>query len=212
MVFRTLTAAAILALGTTAVVAAPHEGFYVGADAGQAKLDGYADHHGARLSPSDDTATAYTILAGYRFSKYFALETGYADLGDFTAVVAAPCPAVLPAPDCTIDVDTRMSGAFVNAIGALPLGEHAYLSATLGAFYHNAETTAVLDSNVAHTKDSGTVAHFGIGLGFPVSERFEITVDWMRLQEIDVSTSSSPSPYTYDAGFSVLTAGARFFF
>src|SRR5687767_7898130 len=70
--------------------------WYLGLDVGQAKLD-----HATAFeeeSDLDDTSTAYTLRVGYQFNRYFALEGGYTDLGDFDATVTPVCIPEQPCP------------------------------------------------------------------------------------------------------------------
>jgi OOP family OmpA-OmpF porin len=215
MLFRHLAASAALMLCTTAAFSqqnAPREGFYLGVDAGQATIDLFSAEGLSLVERGDDTSTSYKFRVGYRFSRYFTLETGYADLGDFSSELFIPCPPVIGL-DCSFDVDTAIDGAFINAIGTLPLGEHVYLSATLGGFYRQVESTTVIGSAAPErATDSGTVAQYGVGIGFPLNDRFEITVDVMRTGEIGFSYASAPSFDTTGGEFTVISAGARFIF
>ena len=56
------------------------DGWYVGVEAGQSKLD---RHDFIGVVSQDDSSEAWSVLAGYRCSRYFSLEGGYTDLGDF---------------------------------------------------------------------------------------------------------------------------------
>jgi OOP family OmpA-OmpF porin len=213
MLFRTLAASAALMLCSTTAVgqqAAPREGFFLGVDAGKSTIDLFSAGSLSLVERGDDTSTSFKFRIGYRFSRYFTLETGYADLGNFSAELFVPCPAVVGI-DCSFDVDTGINGAFVNAIGTLPVSEHVYLSATLGLFFHQVESTTVIGSAAPErATDSGEVALYGIGIGFPIDERFEITVDVMRTGDINFTYASAPS---FTGGeFTTISAGARFIF
>jgi hypothetical protein len=212
MSFRVLVASAALMLCTMTAFGqqAAREGFFLGVDAGKSTMDLFSAGSLSLRERGDDTSTSYKFRIGYRFSQYFTLETGYADLGDFSSELFVPCPAVIGI-DCSYDVDTAIDGAFINAIGTLPVGEHVYLSATLGLFFRQVEATTVIGSEAAErATDSGEVAQYGIGIGFPIDERFEITVDVMRTGDITFTYASAPS---FTGGeFTTISAGARFIF
>jgi hypothetical protein len=89
---KTIAALALL-LGATAAsyaqTPADSQKFYVGVQVGQTRLDREDFDESVVL---DDEALAYSLLVGYRFSQYFALEAGYASLGEFSAEFPLFCP------------------------------------------------------------------------------------------------------------------------
>ena len=89
---RTVAALAALLFATTAAFAQAPAGtqkIYVGVQVGQSRLD-REDFNESVVR--DDEATAYSLLVGYRFSRYFAMEAGYANLGEYTAEFPLFCP------------------------------------------------------------------------------------------------------------------------
>jgi OmpA-OmpF porin, OOP family len=196
--------------------AAPHTGFFVGVDAGQSDLESFTTSPYQLFDGSngngDDRSTAFKLRAGYRFSRYFTLETGYAALGGFSTELFVPCVAQVGV-DCSYDIDTSIDGAFVNAVGTLPIGQHFYFSATVGGLFWKVETTSVIGTEPpGHESDSGAVAQYGIGLGFPLTERFEITLDWMRTDNIDFEYDDVATFGSYGGEITIISAGARFIF
>ncbi len=199
--------------GTAAAQQASSTGFYVGADVGQSKLGSFDFGDQEAFATRDDTDTSFRFNVGYRFSEYVALETGVADFGSFDTEVAMVCIAIVGV-DCTHRVSTSMDGAFVNAIGTWPLGRHVYLSAAVGAFYYRADTRVALDTTAtpARTRDSGTAAQYGVGAGFPVNDRFTITLDWQRVEDTSIHPWPVSPTLRHDADLTTLTAGVRFSF
>ena len=61
-------------------------GFYIGGALGQSSFDVEC----ARTTSCDDSDSSWKIFGGYQFNKHFALEFGYADLGETTASVPVP--------------------------------------------------------------------------------------------------------------------------
>ncbi len=57
---------------------AADQGFYIGANVGQAKLSTTA-----QINPATTSTTAFSVLGGYQINKYFAVEGQYINLGDF---------------------------------------------------------------------------------------------------------------------------------
>jgi OOP family OmpA-OmpF porin len=84
------TGLAILGMASTLVFTGPtlaqDTGFYVGGALGQTSFD--VDCTGT--TSCDDKDSSWKIFGGYQFNKHFALEFGYADLGETTASVSVP--------------------------------------------------------------------------------------------------------------------------
>jgi OmpA-OmpF porin, OOP family len=176
--------------------AVPRTGLFVGAEGGPSDLERFATTYvllggSGSGSRSDDSSIAYKLRIGYRLSRYFTLEAGYANLGSFSSELFVPCVAH----------------------GTLPIGERFYLSATVGGFFRHAESTSVIGSEPpGHASDSGTVGQYGIGLGFPLTERFEITLDWMRTGDISFEYEDVATFGSNGGEVTIISAGARFIF
>ena len=106
----------------SAIVVAPafaaDEGFYVGADVGQASTNTF--------DLSKKTDTAFSVLGGYQFMKYLAAEIQYNDFGSITGAGGGP--------------SVKISGYSGAAVGILPLndqlsllGKFGYASTKLGS-------------------------------------------------------------------------------
>jgi OOP family OmpA-OmpF porin len=83
------------AMAQTRPAATPEQRIYVGASLGQSKIkldsaDFSAAGFGAATTSTDDTDSAYKLYAGYNFNRVWAIEGGYADLGEATFSMAAP--------------------------------------------------------------------------------------------------------------------------
>ena len=78
----TLVAALALCSFACSALAAKESGAYIGGGIGSTaynddkKLDDY---------DLDDNAVGWTLFAGYRFFKFFAIEGGYTNFGEFSA-------------------------------------------------------------------------------------------------------------------------------
>lgn len=200
---------------TTAAHAADHK-FYIGLDVGQANFDS-TEIFDNPVRSSDDTSMTFTIKAGYRFNRYFALEGGYSDLGDYEATQAGLCLPVGPTPICGGEVRTRTSidGVMVTAIGILPLTQHFELTASAGAIYREVDYDYRISANESRSlSDEGTVMKFGVGAGFPINERFELGLDVTTYREVGVGISSASGEINTvnDGESTVVTLGARWRF
>ena len=105
--------------------------FYVGVQVGQSTLDRQSSDLGANF---DDHDVAYSLLAGYRFSRFYALELGYNDLGGFSAEFPNTCPA---APSCPPDIgNTALKSLVLNNVLVWPIAEHFHLKGTIGMNFY----------------------------------------------------------------------------
>jgi hypothetical protein len=165
--------------------------FYLGIDAGQAKL------HRSRAAlamtgPRETAATGWKLRFGYRFSPYFSLETAVTDFGacDGTSqvVLFAGSPHAAPAPG---DHRTSAKGMEVSAIGSWPLGQRFYVSATAGILRR--ETRTVFESRTAgrpgfRGKDGDLATQLGTAFGFVVDETLDVVASWTRSRHLSGDT------------------------
>jgi len=164
---KAIAALAALFCATTAAfpqAPADTQKIYVGVQFGQSRLDRENFHESV---VRDDEATAYSLLVGYRFSRYFALEAGYANLGEYTAEFPLFCPG---GSGCASDFgETSIDGLVLNAIGIWPVSKHIHLKASLGLNYHDlnaslstpgsdtqALKSAIAQSGAQHVRDTLT--------------------------------------------------------
>ncbi len=78
--------------------------------------------------------TGYKLFGGYQFNKYFGLEGGYFDLGQFGFT-----STTLPAGSLTGNV--KIQGLSVGAVGTLPLTERFSAFGRLGLNYAQSRTS-----------------------------------------------------------------------
>lgn len=111
--------------------------WYLGASVGQSSIDATSseieqgflvdDGFVATGTSLDDTDTGWKGYLGYRFNRFFALEGGYADLGEAffnTTIVAAPPPVDLLTP-FPIRGTATADGVLLSAVLHLPLGDRS---------------------------------------------------------------------------------------
>lgn len=203
----TAALAALLWLGASGVHAQGGltRGWYAGAEIGQSKLE-RDDFIG--ITSEDDSSEAYALLFGYRFSRYFSLEAGYTDMGDFHATVLPDCPSCVEE-----SVSTSIDGFFVNAIGTWPIAEYFQLRGLLGMTERDLAISSVSSQFSTSWSESGTSLSYGIGVGIPINEHFEIDLDLVRYTEIGIGLTLDSSLGTYDQTEATLALlGVRFHF
>ena len=188
--------------------------FYVGADLGLSRMD-QPDIVGVANS-SDEDAFSWSLRFGYRFNRFFSLEGGYADLGDFDYEFRGACTMQFPSTcGSTGDTRTSVDGFLVNAVGTVPIGRRFLLTGSVGALYREVEYSAPASSIGPHfSSTEGTAWRVGIGAAFPLNERLEIGLDLVHYMDVGVAFDmSSGNLHTVDDGDATsVTLGLRLWF
>jgi hypothetical protein len=155
-------------------------GPYVGVGLGEfnAKIDNLDDVAASIDNIDDATDTAWKVFFGYRFAKYFALETDYLDLGNPNANFGGS------GTDGKYDVD--LSGFGIYAIGTLPLGIFE-LFAKLGYYFHDLtlhvdfNNIGVNNGQVFESDDSGQAWVYGVGAGVTFIDHLNVNIEYEML-------------------------------
>ena len=127
----------------------------------------------------DVNGTAYTVSLGHRFTRSFALEAGYADIGKLERTVVTPATRKTPAR--TSIREERADGFQLLAVGSLPLTRQASGLSLYG---------------IAGSFDGDFT--FGGGLKHPLSKQFDIRVQAQRyLTGPDVTVYSLGALYRF---------------
>src|ERR1700733_12628496 len=139
--FSMVAGAAALVLTMSPSVFADGAGWYTGFNAGQSRAkinhtriaDGLLDDWFTTTSISnDDLHFGFKAFGGYAFNRYFALESGYFNLGKF-GFTADTLPAG------SLRGDVKLQGANFDAVGSVPLGDKFSLFARAGVNYADAK-------------------------------------------------------------------------
>jgi OOP family OmpA-OmpF porin len=170
---------------------------------------------GSPVTESDDRSTSWAFKAGYRFHRYFAVEVGYTNLGDFDTTIGQSCFG-MQLQICTPiqRMRTSIDGFSVDAIGVLPVSRHVELMGKVGGF-HRTASFSLLD--VPHGDDfvdrKSTVWKFAIGAGFPMNDRLALSVDAVRYLDVGIARDPSGNHFLADDGDgTVISLGARWNF
>ena len=113
----------------------------------------------------DDTDTAGKILGGYQFSKNFALEGAYVDLGQAKSG----------------NVTFGAAGFEAAGVGMLPLGGSGFSALARGGLFI---WKADLKAPGASTDATGTNLTYGLGLKFDFNRDFSARVEWQRYKDV----------------------------
>jgi OmpA-OmpF porin, OOP family len=153
-------------------------GWYIGIGIGQSKYRGACDDVSGPGVTCKETDTAGKILGGYQLSRNFALELGYADLGQAKATLSGSGSATI-----------GTKGFELTGIGMLPLGDRFSLLARAGLFHWNVDAkdgTGLIGSATA----SGTDLTFGFGAKFDFTKDFAIRGEWQRYKDVGDSNTT----------------------
>lgn len=120
------------------------------------------------LEPSDrefDKNQTWALGVGWRFNKVFSLEGGYNDLGRYST----------PGIGGIINADVR--SLEIGMAAKLAFGEsRLFGQARAGA--HHWENK--LHSFAVSSRETGTDAYYGLGLGYDITDTVSVTVGYER--------------------------------
>ena len=103
------------------------QGWYAGVGVGQTNIDTAGDFDPSAGESADDSDTAFKVFGGYGFSRNFALEFGYADLGEFTF------------SEPGFNVDSESTAIFAELVGRAKVHERVDVFGKLGVAYWDVE-------------------------------------------------------------------------
>jgi OOP family OmpA-OmpF porin len=150
---------ALIAATLFAATAAQASDVYVGAGVGQSRLKGVDANDIGRGISLDSKDTAGKIFVGNQFTKNFALEASYFDLGDFTATNRFGTSASVGA-----------RGFGLDAVGTLPLTQKLDALGRVGV------TRTRLDGSLAGFNDHKNVTEpkAGLGLQYKLTDNLKV--------------------------------------
>lgn len=161
---------ATLAGITSSIAIAGDSGWYGGANIGQsrAKIDEARITNGLLTGgvtttsiDEDDRDTGYKIFGGYRLNRYFALEGGYFNLGEFGFTSTTSPPGSLTGK-------TKLQGLNFDVVGILPLSQRFSAFGRVGVNYAESKTNFSRTGAVSPPADpspSSRDANYKVGLG-----------------------------------------------
>ena len=177
---------ATLAVTLSPTAFADDAGWYAGFNAGQSRASiddgritsGLLGEGFTTTSISDDDShLGFKIFGGYDFNRYFALEGGYFNLGQF-GFTADTIPAG------SLRGDIKLQGANIDAVGKMPLSEQFSLFARVGLNYAKAKdsfsgTGSVAVLNPSPQKSSANYK-FGVGAEYDFTRSVGMRVEAER--------------------------------
>ena len=213
-VVRVLLGALVFAVPVAA--SAQDRGFYAGVDMGVASLPGEANLQVNDIflkdTDSDEDALVLGFTAGYRFSRYFAVEAGWIDLGENTISLADASGA-----DAARGVVRyRAEGATAAVIGMLPFGRKWEATLKLGMLFPNYHLD--IDGDVRDTpfatgfSTDETRAFGGLSVRYHVSERWHVKLAIDHYEDVGDRVSNGGGQLNSLADITTVTVGVVFRF
>jgi opacity protein-like surface antigen len=188
-----------LMLSLLAVVSVPAlaSNFYAVGSIGQSKYDAGSD---------DQSDTAFSFGAGYKFNNTFALEVGYNDMGEISDSISEN----LGGGDYYEETYSFGASAVqASLVVSLPLGESASIYGRAGFadidFDASYEAIQVVDGDVVYEEaGSGTVSEnktvFGLGFSYSFSPAVALRAEYSQYDKwegIELSTISAGLTYQF---------------
>lgn len=162
------TKAALLAAATFLAMGSAQAQSYVGFAAGQSKLDASC----AGTTSCDTSGTGFRLYGGYGLGGGWALELGYADLGEAKATADG--------------IAIKLKGTALQFGGAyqMPLGGDWGLGLRLGVASVKGKVTGSVEGVSGSDSDSSTQLYAGIGLTYALSKtsQLELAFDTTRAE------------------------------
>ena len=162
----------VAALAAAVPAAAQDRGLYLGGSVGLARYkDTCDDLQVLGATSCDGEDAAFRIFAGYSFSRYFAVETAYVNLGNVAAAVGGVIS----------DADT--DGMDLTTVLTVPLFDRLSAFGKIG--FYRLRTTIESAGVRSGETDSGFT--YGLGVGYDLG-RLGIRFDWSRYDNIRAIT------------------------
>jgi OmpA-OmpF porin, OOP family len=165
MRYRNLLGGLLLALAGTNSQAGD-SGFYLGFSVGEATQNNAVFH-------GEDESIRW--LAGYEFSKYFAVEGGFVDGGTQKDNIGS------------LRVTSSSSGVFLTLLAKYPLGKHFAPYAKFGGVTYETDTTVSNGAATAVEFGKGEDITFGGGLEYKLGDHLRLRADYEKVRVPDVA-------------------------
>jgi opacity protein-like surface antigen len=145
-------------------------GLYAGFSFGQSK---YRDIDAAWANTRSEGWKAYL---GYEFNRYLALEGGYVNLNDMTAV------------DGVMNTNIATDAWALGAVARLPLTDSLSVFGKVGAAYMLAD---IAEKNFAtgefrRSGDDDFEPNYGVGASYAVLDNIDVRAEWERFERKDL--------------------------
>jgi OOP family OmpA-OmpF porin len=131
---------------------------------------------------TDSRDPGFKVFAGYRFNRYFAVEGGYAWLGEFQATTQVTAPTT-----GALNADIRVIGLYIDAVGILPVGDRFAAFAKVGVLLSETRTTRSTYGTVTPAPGLNANASidqpnlsYGLGVQYDLEKNVTLRFVWER--------------------------------
>jgi OOP family OmpA-OmpF porin len=138
---------------------------------------------------TDSRDPGFKVFAGYRFNRYFAVEGGYAWLGEFQATTQVTAPTT-----GALNANIRVIGLYIDAVGMLPVGDRFAAFAKVGVLgsetrtFRSTSGTVTSGSNTNASTDQANLS-YGLGVQYDLEKNVTLRFVWERYIKVgDVNT------------------------
>jgi OOP family OmpA-OmpF porin len=186
----------MLSLLAAVSVPAMASNFYAAGSIGQSKYD---------VGSDDQSDTAFSFGAGYKFNNNFALEVGYIDMGE----ISDSARENLGGGDYYEETFAFGASAVqASLIVSFPLGESASVYGRAGFadidFDASYEAELVIDGDVERESGSGSISEnktvFGLGFSYSFSPAIALRAEYSQYDKwegIELSTTTVGLTYQF---------------
>ena len=190
---RALFVGILLSASTGALAQSPGAGIYLGGALGQATFKEWCTTGGtpnASFNSCKDSDSAWKLLGGYRFNRYFAIEASYIEWGEVTANVN------LGVPPTVIEVAASQHSYGLAAVGTLPLAERFELFGKAGLLQNEQETRRISPNPSTFNRDE-TGFHYGVGAKYAFTRNWAVRGEWEKTEKLKVELLSIGVEYRF---------------
>lgn len=167
-------------------------GLYLGAGVGtsESKID-TAGFTGS----VDESDTGWKVFGGYQFSRHFAVEAGYYDLGKVTFSGTAGGAAV--------SGNFESTAVGLSLVGILPVFNSFSLLGRIGVAYGEQEGSVTVGGATGTASDETTEITYGLGLRYDFGRNVMVRAQWERFRVGggNVGGKNDIDLYTVDLGY-----------
>jgi len=183
--------ALLLAAASALFAASAHAqvaGLYLGGSFGQsrAKIDDESVFAGLTHGSvtKDESDAGYKLYAGYRVNQNFAIEGGYANLGEVSASTTVTAVNGVPVPPQNLRVKwTTSDGLFLAALIGAPVASTGSVYAKIGVYTMKLEAKAQA-SGSASDSETGQNLLFGLGAQYDFAQHVGARIEWERFKDV----------------------------
>jgi OOP family OmpA-OmpF porin len=134
----------------------------------------------------DERDPGVKVMLGYAFSRHWAVEGGFAYLGDFTISRSVTAPAAGAA-----NASLSVKGWVIDAVGTLPLGGRISAIGKAGVLLSEVRTLRTVSGAATLVPGQGSSAirdeanfKLGAGLQYRLSPTATLRVEWERFYRV----------------------------